>query len=96
MLGSSRTALMGRDKKLDKACDLYNRELEYKGSNEPARKLILQVAADLARMDWNGKLKTTDDFIIFAVDTDGADLKKNLKLSVPSKQLAKLKAAKLI
>ena len=96
MLGSNRTALMGRDKKLDRACDLYNRELEYKGSDEPARKLILQVAADLAKMDWNGKLKTTDDFIIFAVDTDGADLKKNLKLSVPPKQLAKLKAAKLI
>jgi hypothetical protein len=96
MFGSSSTALMGRDKKLDQACDLYNRELEYKGSDEPARKLILQVAADLAKMDWKGKLNTTDDFIVYAVDTDGADLRKNLKVSVPPKQLAKLKAARLI
>lgn len=96
MFGSSRTALVGRDKKLDRACELYNRELEYKGSDKPARKLILQVAADLAQMNWNGKLKTTDDFIIFAVDTDGAHLRKNLKGSVPPKQLAKLKAARLI
>jgi hypothetical protein len=46
--------------------------------------------------DWKGKLNTTDDFIVYAVDTDGADLRKNLKVSVPPKQLAKLKAARLI
>ncbi len=72
-----------------------NRELGYKGSNEPARKLIIQVAADLAKVDWSGKLNTTEDFIVYAVDTDLADLRKNLKLTVPPKQLAKLKAAKL-
>jgi hypothetical protein len=93
---TDKTILMDRDKSLDRACHLYNRELEYKGSDEPARKLILQVAADLAKMDWKGKLNTTDDFIIYAVDTDGADLRKNLKVSVPPKQLAKLKAARLI
>lgn len=94
MFANSRTAL--KDRELDRACDLFNRELEYKGSDEPARKLILQVAADLAKVDWKGKLNTTDDFIVYAVDTDGADLRKNLKVSVPPKQLAKLKAARLI
>jgi hypothetical protein len=84
-----------KDKDLDRACDLYNRELEYDGSDEPARKLILQVTSDLAKMDWSGKLKTTDDFIVYAVDPDLADLRKNLKLTIPARQLAKLKVAKL-
>ncbi len=96
LFANDRTALQGRDRELDRACDLFNRELEYKGSDQPARKLILQVAADLAKVDWSGKLNTTDDFIVYAVDTYGNDLRKNLKLSVPPKQLAKLKAAKLL
>ena len=75
---------------------MYNRELEHDGSDEPARKLILQVAADLAKMDWKGKLNTTEDFIVYAVDTDMADLRKNLKLTVPAKTLAKLKAVKVL
>jgi hypothetical protein len=94
LFANNRTAL--NDKALDRACSLFNRELEYKGSDEPARKLILQVASDLAKIDWKGKLHPTDDFIVYAVDTDGADLHKNLKLTVPPKQLAKLKAAKLL
>jgi hypothetical protein len=96
LFAKERTALQFRDKQLDRACELFNRELDYKGSDEPARKLILQVAADLAKVDWAGKLNTTADFIVYAVDTYGNDLRKNLKLSVPPKQLAKLKEAKLL
>jgi hypothetical protein len=94
LFAKARTAFQGRDKELDRACHLFNRELEQEGSDEPARKLILQVAADLGKVDWSGKLNTTDDFIVYAVDTDGADLNRNLKLIVPPKKLAKLKAAK--
>jgi hypothetical protein len=94
VFANTRTAL--KDKKLEQACDSYNRELEYNGSQEPARKLILEAAKELAKMDWSGKLNTTDDFIVYAVDTDGADLHMNLKLTVPPKQLARLKAAKLL
>jgi len=96
LFANDRTALQCRDRELDRACDLFNRELEYKASDEPARKLILQVAADLAKADWTGILNTTDDFIVYAVDTYGNDLHKNLKLNVPPKLLAKLKAAKLL
>ncbi len=85
-----------KDSNLSRACDLLNRELGYRGSSEPARKLILQAAADLAKVDWKRKLNTTDDFIVYAVDTDLADLRRNLKLTVAPKQLAKLKAAKLL
>ena len=94
IFANNRTEL--KDKALDRACDLYNRELESNGSVEPARKLILQVAGDLARMDWKGKLNTTEDFIVYAVDTDLADLRKNLKLTVPAKTLAKLRTAKML
>jgi hypothetical protein len=84
------------DKKLERACDWYNRLLEKKGTNAPAHKLLNEVATELGNMDWTGKLNITDDFVAYAVDTDGADLQKNLKQSVPTERLKKLKAAKLI
>ncbi|MEK7781640.1 MAG: hypothetical protein AAB370_09110 [Verrucomicrobiota bacterium] len=84
------------DKKLQQACDYYNRLLEKKGDNTPAHKLLNEIAAELGHMDWKGKLNTTDDFIAYAVDTDLADLQKNLKQSVPAVLLKKLKAAKML
>jgi hypothetical protein len=84
------------DKKLQQACEYYNRLLEEKGDNAPAHKLLNEIAAELGRMDWKGKLNTTDDFIAYAVDTDLADLQKNLKQSVPADRLKKLKAAKML
>jgi hypothetical protein len=94
LYANNRTSI--NDKELERACDLYNRELQYDGSYTPARKLILQVAADLAKVDWTGRISTTDDFIVYAVDTDGMDLHKNLKVSVSPKLLSKLKASKLL
>ncbi len=84
------------DKKLQKVCGYYNRLLNKKGDNAPAQKLLNKVAAELGRMDWTGKLTTTDDFIAYAVDTYLSDLQKNLKQSVPADRLKKLKAAKMV
>lgn len=70
--------------------------LERKETNTPARTLLNKVASDLGMLDWNGKLNTTDDFVVFAVDYEGSDLVKNLKKSVPAKTFARLKAAKMI
>ncbi len=81
------------DEKFDQACDWYNQLLEKKGSEKPAHDLLNRVAADLAKLDWKGKLNTTEEFIVFAVDYEGADLKKNVKASVAPKLLAKFKAA---
>jgi len=89
-------AVIFADKKLQQACDFYNRLLEKKGDNAPAHKLLNIIAAELGRMDWTGKLNTTDDFIVYAVDTDLADLHRNLKQSVPADRLKKLKAAKML
>ncbi len=81
------------DKKFEQACDWYNQLLEKKGSDKPAHDLLNRIAADLAKLNWRGKLNTTEDFIVFAVDYEGADLKKNVKASVAPKLLAKFKAA---
>ena len=70
--------------------------MDRKGSDASARKLVNEVAAELARLDWSGKLKMADDFTVFAVDFECGDLLKNLKQSVPPGQLAKFRAQKLI
>jgi hypothetical protein len=84
------------DKKFERACEWYNQLLDRKGSDKPARELLNQVARDLAKLDWNGRLNTTDDFVVFAVDYEGGDLKKNLVKSVPPRILSRLKAAKFL
>jgi hypothetical protein len=75
---------------------LFNQELERKGSDAPARRLLNEVATKLGKADWSGKLNTTDDFVVYAVDFELGDLKKNLKFSVPVERLKKLKAAKML
>jgi hypothetical protein len=85
-----------RDKRLDKLSSMLNQELERRGSDAPARRLVNEVAAKLGKADWSGRLNTTDDFVVYAVDFELGDLKKNLKFSVPGERLKKLKAAKLL
>lgn len=84
------------DKELDKACELLNGLLRPKENFAPAIKLLNAVAAELGKQDWKGKLKTTPDFVVYAVDFELADLKKNLKQSVPAAKLEKLKKTKLL
>jgi hypothetical protein len=84
------------DKKLEKACEWYNRILENRGSDTPARELLNRVAKALAASKWDDKLPMTDDFVVFAVDFEGGDLLKNMKKSVPAEVLKKLKANGLL
>jgi len=92
----TRQTSLPTDKKFEKACEWYNQLLEERGSDKPAHELLNRIASDLAKLNWKGKLNTTEDFIVFAVDYEGADLKKNLKASVPGRILSRLKAAKLL
>jgi len=84
------------DEELDKACELLNGLLRPKENYAPAIKLLNSVAAELGKLDWKGKLKTTPDFVVYAVDFELGDLKRNLKLSVPPAKLEMLKKAKLL
>ena len=92
--GKKHTQLRG--KHLDKLSSMFNQELERRQSDAPARRLLNEVATKLGRTDWSGKLNTTDDFVVYAVDFELGDLKKNLKISVPTERLNKLKTAKLL
>ena len=60
------------------------------------RWLLNEVAAELAGLDWSKKIKTTPDFVVYAVDFELGDLSKNLKKSVAPALLKKLKAANLL
>jgi len=84
------------DKKFEKSCQLFNDLLDRKGSDKPARTLLNKVARDLGKVQWNNSLHTTDDFVVFAVDFEGADLKENLMESVSAETLISLKRAKML
>jgi hypothetical protein len=59
-------------------------------------KLINQTAADLAGPNWSSAARVTDDFAVFAVDLEGADLQKNMKKSVSPALVKKFRADGLL
>ena len=84
------------DEDFHQRCEWYNDLMAEKDSEAPAIKILNEVAAELAGMDWSQHLKTTPDFVVYAVDFELGDLNKNLKKSVAPALLSKLKAAKLL
>jgi hypothetical protein len=60
------------------------------------RRLLNEVAAELNKRSWRGILSTTDDFIVFAVDVEGVDLKRNLKDGVPEPKRKLLKSRRMM
>lgn len=54
----------------------------------PVRKMFQRVCSRLNALDWNGVLKTTDDFVVIPFDTHGEmDLKEDFKASIPAEKL---------
>lgn len=82
---------LGDDSAFAEQCELLNQALEARESDAPARKLLNEVAAALARTNWTGKLKRSPDFVVYAVDFEMSDLRKNLKAVVPPGRLAEFK-----
>lgn len=82
-------ALQVSDPELDENCLLLNQQLKLKGFVTPGRKLLNDVAARLMTADW--QLAITPDFVVYAVDLELGNLRKNLKASVPAPRLAALK-----
>lgn len=85
------TALTLADDDLERACDLLGQQLGARGTWAPARRMFNEVAAELLRVDWSGRLNITPDFVVYAVDLELADLKRNLKASIPPERLKELK-----
>jgi YD repeat-containing protein len=84
------------DEELEEASSWLNGALANKSSTAPAIKLLVEVASELEKMDWSKTLKTTPDFVVYAVDFELGDLRKNLKKIVSAEKLSALKGAKLI
>ena len=84
------------DEDYAEACEWYSGAMMDRSSDAPMLRLINEVAAELAKLDWSRIAKTTKDFVVFAVDLEGEDLRKNMKKSVPATLLKKFKAGGLI
>jgi hypothetical protein len=84
------------DEELDDWCSQLNDLLDERGSDAPARKLLCEIAGELGARNWRGKLKVTPDFVAYAVDYELAQLRRNMKQSVPAEKLQRLKEQKLL
>jgi len=84
------------DEALEEACDRMNSKLAESASMAPAIKLLVEAATELNNATWPAEVQRTPDFIVYAVDFELGSLRKNLKASLSPKQLAELKAKKLL
>lgn len=80
------------DDALEEACDYLNGKWSESGSTAPAAKLLMEVAAELNRVDWPVSVRRTTDFVAYAIGLEGSGLKKSLKAGLNPEKLAKLKA----
>jgi hypothetical protein len=81
---------------VDSLSSLYrdiNKTFKNKKGDAAARKLLNETAAELIKFDWRGKLKTSNDFVVVAVDLEGADLRQNFRASVSADKRRTLNAA---
>jgi hypothetical protein len=92
----SKPRCLPTDKKFEKACELFNRLMDERGSEKPAIDLLNQVAKQLGAAKWSGKLPVTDDFVVLACDFEGCDLSENIRKSASLKALKSLKKQGLV
>jgi hypothetical protein len=79
------------DTELLAACDLFNQQVAVGGNSNRARKVLNDVARELASADWSRAFDVTDDFVVFALDYEYEDFRANAKASVSPQRLAILK-----
>ena len=60
------------------------------------RRLLNEIALELNGRSWRGMMPVTDDFIVYAFDSDGDDLAKNLKDGVPEAKCKLLRSRRLL
>jgi hypothetical protein len=80
-----------KDAELLAACELFNQQVAVGGKSNRARKLLNEIARELASADWSQTFDVTDDFVVFALDYEYEDFRANLKASVSPQRLALLK-----
>jgi hypothetical protein len=84
------------DEALEEACDYLNSKAAETGSAASAIKLLLEVAAELNNFNWPEEILRTPDFVVYAVDLEQGDLRRNLKKILAPEQLDVLKLEGLL
>ncbi|MEU8662649.1 hypothetical protein [Actinoplanes philippinensis] len=75
---------------------LDTRDHDAAAGSEAGRRLLCAVAARLNDHDWSGTLPVTDDFLVYAVDLELADLHRNLTDCLTPDQLARARERGLL
>src|SRR5262249_22033193 len=85
--------LLGQELSLADADDITSPQRQ---GRERARELLCAVAAELNAHDWTQELSTTDDFVVYAVNLELADLDRNMPACLPRTRLALLRERGLL
>ncbi len=84
------------DEDYDEACDWYSEATMLRSSSAADIKFINEIALELSKLNWSKIAKTADDFVVYAIDLEGADLEKNFKKTVPAETRQRLKEKGLL
>ena len=84
------------DETLEIASDQLNSKLAERDSLAPAIKLLVETATELNNASWPAEVQRTGDFVVYAVDLELGNLRRNLKSSLQPERLAELKANKFL
>jgi hypothetical protein len=60
------------------------------------RRMLNEIAQELNGRSWRGLMPVTDDFIVYAFDSDGGDFAKNIKEGVPEAKRKLLRSRRLL
>jgi hypothetical protein len=79
-----------------KLCDDWLKSLKEGVVVDKARKLLIRISMKLNNVKWENYLKATDDFLVFPVDLEGADLEENLGQILSKESFQELRDNRLI
>jgi hypothetical protein len=84
------------DPQLNELCDMANQHFQIRGTIAAGQDLLNDVARALNDHPWEGKLRVTDDFIVYAADVEKGGTSEEIAACVPSARLSVLRARGLL
>ncbi|HUS36272.1 MAG TPA: hypothetical protein VM680_13050 [Verrucomicrobiae bacterium] len=79
------------DDELNSAFDMLNGEFARGKSSAGSHKVLIEVARELNRATWPPEIQRTSDFMVYATDMEGGNLRRDLKASATAAQYAALR-----
>jgi hypothetical protein len=71
-------------------------QLKSSGDSEPARTLLVAACRELNKLKWQTLTAVTDDFVVYPVDLECADLVRNMQAVLGDKAVRALQARRLL